>query len=308
MRYLRQCITFCAEEGEHRMRIPFSTLAALLGLLLGSEQGVFGQVSAPPGGLPPQPGAARPQPGQPGQAARGEAPPGAPGAADVDELLKDYDINQDGYLTRQELPPSLRQRFDQIDTDKDGKISRRELERGLMHLHPQHRPSDFIFALVELSTVDPHNQGEVQRIYDVLRKLDRNRDGKIDAEELKVGQQQIVQDRIKFLFDELDADKDGRISKTEARGQLRQDFNQLDANRDGFIDRDELRRAAAVRPPADSQPQPGAERVPPPADRGTAPRTGAQPLPEPPPAPATVPGCPPLRRVPPSAPVPPPPA
>ena len=135
---------------------------------------------------------------------RGKAP-----RFDLERFLKDYDTNKDGRLSRNELPPELRPAFDRIDADKDGKVSREELERGIAHLHPMRRPSDLIHVLIEMSDCDDACHGEVQRAYDILRKLDKNKDGKIDPDELKAAREQIVKDRVDYLFKELDKNKDG---------------------------------------------------------------------------------------------------
>jgi hypothetical protein len=50
----------------------------------------------------------------------------------------------------------------------------------------------------------------------------------------------------KRLLTELDADKDGKVSKDEAaKGLLPEDFDKIDANRDGFLTEDELRTSIA---------------------------------------------------------------
>ena len=177
----------------------------------------------------------------------GATPPGKGPRFDLERFLKDYDINKDGRLSRNELPPELRPAFDRIDANKDGKVSREELKRGIAHLQPTRRPSDLIHVLIEMSGCDDACHGEVQRAYDILRKLDKNKDGKIDADELKAAREQIVKDRVDYLFKELDKNKDGKISRDEAQGMLRQDFDEIDRNKDGFIDREELTRAATAR-------------------------------------------------------------
>jgi uncharacterized protein (TIGR03000 family) len=174
----------------------------------------------------------------------GAAPPGKPLRFDLDRFLKEYDKNKDGHLSRDELPPELRPAFDRLDADKDNKVSRDELERGIPHLQPARRPSDLIYVLIEMSDSDDVSHGEIQRAYDILRKLDKDKDGKIDPGELKAARGQIVKDRITYLFEELDKDKDGKISRDEARGMIRQDFDKIDRNKDGYIDRGELTRAA----------------------------------------------------------------
>jgi uncharacterized protein (TIGR03000 family) len=174
-------------------------------------------------------------------------PPGKGPRFDLERFLKDYDTNKDGRLSRNELPPELRPAFDRIDADKDGKVSREELERGIANLQPTRRPSDLIHVLIEMSDCDDACHGEVQRAYDILRKLDKNKDGKIAPDELKAAREQIVKDRVDYLFKELDKNKDDKISRDEAQGMLRQDFDQIDRNKDGFIDREELTRAATAR-------------------------------------------------------------
>jgi uncharacterized protein (TIGR03000 family) len=177
----------------------------------------------------------------------GETHPGKGPRFDLERFLKDYDTDKDGRLTRNELPPELRPAFDRIDADKDGKVSREELERGIAHLQPARRHSDLIHVLIEMSACDDACHDEVQRAYDILRKLDKNKDGKIDADELKAAREQIVKDRVNYLFKELDKNKDGKISRDESKGMLRQDFDEIDRNKDGFIDREELTRAATAR-------------------------------------------------------------
>jgi uncharacterized protein (TIGR03000 family) len=164
----------------------------------------------------------------------------------LDQFLKDYDKNKDGNLSRNELPPELRPAFDRLDVNKDGKVSRKELEAGIAHLHPASRPSDLIHVLIEMSACDDVCESELQRSYDILRKLDKNRDGKIDPDELKVARAKIIEDRLDYLFAELDQNKDGKISRSEAKGMLLQDFDAIDRDKDGFIDRAELKRAATA--------------------------------------------------------------
>jgi Ca2+-binding EF-hand superfamily protein len=85
---------------------------------------------------------------------------------------------------------------------------------------------------------------EIQRIYDLLRKLDTGKNGKIDPRELKTERDRIVAERVKEHFERLDTNKDGKISKEEARGLLKEHFDRIDRNKDGFIDSEELLQAA----------------------------------------------------------------
>jgi len=179
-----------------------------------------------------------------------KAQPIRPVALDVDAFLKDYDRNGDGYLSKDELPERYRHAFDKLDANKDGKLSRDELVRGAASLQPRRRPSDLVFVLVETSDCDECCAEELQVIYDFLRKIDRDGDGKISADELKGAREGLIRKRVDSVFKELDRNGDGKISRDEARGQVKQHFAELDADKDGFISREELTKAVRERPAA----------------------------------------------------------
>jgi len=181
---------------------------------------------------------------------------------DLARLFTEYDRNHDGFLQREELPEELRANFDKVDVNKDGKISPEELHRGMVYFQRQRRPSDLVFVLVEMSDCDECCAGELQTAYDALRKLDRNHDGKIDAEELRQGREAMIAARVDRILKALDANKDGKISKDEARGMIREHFQQLDRNGDGYVDRQELMRGAAERPKAAAGEKTGQGRSP----------------------------------------------
>jgi Ca2+-binding EF-hand superfamily protein len=212
-----------------------------LALLLGGS--VLAQDRREPA-LPPRPGAA------------------PPGGFNANRFFQQYDRNRDGYLERNELPEPLREQFDRLDANHDGRISPEELQRGMASIMPRRRPSDMIYVLIEMTDHDLDATKEVQRAYDILRRLDKNKNGKIDPEELKAEQEQLIKARIDALFKDLDTNGDGRISREEARGQIRADFDRIDTNHDGFIERNELLRAAEQRPA-----QPTRAAVPPPQPR-----------------------------------------
>ena len=107
------------------------------------------------------------------------------------------------------------------------------------------RPSDVVFILIETSGADEESAVELQKMYEVLRKLDKNSDGKIDPEALKAAREQMIDDRVDYLMKELDANEDGQISKDEAKGRIKEHFDRIDQDKDGFISRDELRQAVA---------------------------------------------------------------
>jgi len=167
---------------------------------------------------------------------------------DLDEFVKEYDANKDGFLSKDELPERFRHTFDKLDINNDGKLSREELQKGVVHMQSRRRPSDFVFILVEMSDCDECCAEEIQIVYEFIRKLDTNHDGKVDADELKVGREQLISRRVDAIFKDLDKNKYGKISREEARGQVKRHFDELDSDNDGFVSRDEVTNAAREKP------------------------------------------------------------
>jgi Ca2+-binding EF-hand superfamily protein len=89
--------------------------------------------------------------------------------------------------------------------------------------------------------------GDLQKIYDTLRKLDTAKNGKLDPNAVKSAAESILQERVNDAFNRLDTNKDGKIGKDEARGLIKEHFNRIDTNHDGFIEHDELLKAARER-------------------------------------------------------------
>jgi Ca2+-binding EF-hand superfamily protein len=112
---------------------------------------------------------------------------------------------------------------------------------------PSQTVADTVRTLIEMSDQDPGSAEELQAIYDLLRKLDTNKNGKLDPQALKAEADKILEQRVKEVFTRLDTNKDGKISREEARGRIKEDFDKIDTNKDGFIDMDELLKAARAR-------------------------------------------------------------
>ncbi len=109
------------------------------------------------------------------------------------------------------------------------------------------RLSDALRTLIEMTDCEEGCVDEVQRMYDMLRKLDTAKNGKIDPNALKAERDHILAERVDHLMQRLDTNHDGKISKDEAKGLIKEHFDRIDANKDGVIDRDELLKAAKER-------------------------------------------------------------
>ena len=109
---------------------------------------------------------------------------------------------------------------------------------------PGPRLSDAVKTLIEMTDSEQGCVLEVQRIYDMLRKLDTGKNGKIDPAALKAERERIVAERVKKIVAHLDTNRDGKISRDEAKGLIKEHFNQIDRNGDGVITYEELLQAA----------------------------------------------------------------
>lgn len=105
---------------------------------------------------------------------------------DPDQLFQRLDKNNDGYLDRSEIPERLKDRLQNLDLDNDGKISRQELQKGAAKLGPPAAAPDALFRLLDADRDGKLSKEELQNAPRLLQKFDRNKDGMIDLEELRL--------------------------------------------------------------------------------------------------------------------------
>jgi len=121
-----------------------------------------------------------------------------------EDFIKHFDKNKDGVLTKDEVPPFLARMFARLDANGDGKLDKQEVAALMQGLR---------------------------------RQMARNKNNP------QVRPQQIER-VVNNILQRMDTDKDGKISRKEAKGRVAQLFNQLDTNKDGFVDKQELRQLA----------------------------------------------------------------
>jgi hypothetical protein len=108
-----------------------------------------------------------------------------------------YDANKDGFVDRSEWSAGQDARFKQLDTDKDGRLSKDEMFSRARQAPGQVMQSD----------------RQLERQDRFFQQVDRNRDGFVSKDEF------IAQaDR---NFTRCDLDKDGRTNTAECRQALR---------------------------------------------------------------------------------------
>jgi len=166
--------------------------------------------------------------------------PGAPGRGDISvERLMALDRDDDGKVTKEELPEPLQRVLRRGDTDGDGAIDRAEAEKLVEQIErfrrdrPQGGPG---------GPGGPGGEGFVER----MMSLDRDGDGKITREEMPEWMRARVLDRA-------DANEDGALDREEAE-KMAEEFQRrrggppARAAREGRADDD---RPEQTEPPAE---------------------------------------------------------
>ena len=125
------------------------------------------------------------------------------------------DTNNDGAIDRAEAAasPRLAERFDRMDTDKDGKLRVGEVSQRHGWRHRGHRGHGMMMKL------DTDKDGRISRaeaaaepkFAERFAKLDFNRDGYADRADFKARMEQ----RRGECFDKADLNKDGKLSRVE---------------------------------------------------------------------------------------------
>ena len=229
---------------------------------------VAGAIAALAVGLAPATAQAAPPPG----VASGTAPPvmAAPHA------IPQVRVITDRVMTRDEAVRHVREMFAKLDTNKDGFITRQEVDALRQRMEgAMAMAGDWQKRLADHGIM----MGDRGAIFD---RLDTNHDGSISRQEFMAGRDGVRQERVmilrngandahamggapgmpmrmhggmgmgmhgigEHLFDMADTNHDGRVSLAEAQAAVLAHFDRADTNHDGRITPDERQQMHVMR-------------------------------------------------------------
>jgi Ca2+-binding EF-hand superfamily protein len=189
-----------------------------------------------------------------GQGGRG------PGGGDLKQRFDMLDRNKDGKVSRNEVPEFARERlmplFDRLGKDE---LTLDEFRQGFGGGGAGPRSPLFI-RLLDADRNGRITKAEWAKAADLFSELDKNQDGELDISELmgpppEGAERPPGEGNGGFgpqFFRQMDRNNDGKISLDEAGPRIKQRFQQLDRNGDGFITPEELRSAG---PPPGGRPE-----------------------------------------------------
>lgn len=179
------------------------------------------------------------------------------------EMFARFDSNSDGKISQEEAPERMKRHFGRIDANGDGGVDAEEMAAARAKMagnRPQgapQRPKGTPEPGALLKQFDKDGDGKLsqeeapERMKQYFAVIDADSDGSLSGDELAAalrrmrerqegnsepGRPGTAATNPKRLFNDQDADADGRVTKSEAKGTLLEKFSELDANADGQLD------------------------------------------------------------------------
>ena len=130
-------------------------------------------------------------------------------------------------LSRGELLNQLGARFRAIDVNKDGLVTKEELDAA------------------DKTMVQRVQAGRAKKRAELFDRLDTNKDGQLSRAEFDAADKlRVVAEDSAATITKLDTNKDGKLSAAELQAPALADFNRLDTNKDGILSGNERQRGA----------------------------------------------------------------
>jgi len=172
------------------------------------------------------------------------------GGLDRLKKLKEQDANGDGRIDRAEWkgPPEM---FDRADADKDGALSKEEIQEAVRRLAPDGAGGKLGGAMFRRQDADGDgkiSRGEWKMAADLFDRLDTNKDGFLEMAEVQPkgpGRGWRGGGDGDGFFAQLDKNRDGKVTKDEFADERK--FAEMDADGNGELSAPEVSDAMAKR-------------------------------------------------------------
>ena len=171
-----------------------------------------------------------------------------------ERLLRRFDADRDGKVTKDEFMKDVGARFAELDLNNDGRITEEDLPpamrgRGILTGNadtPRRGIGRRVFTL--LREADANKDGVITRdeaLAAAERRfagLDRNKDGALDKADGDVLRKETADYRVQRFMHRYGADRDGKVTKDQFFAKAKERFARLDRDGDGTLSRGERGR------------------------------------------------------------------
>lgn len=185
------------------------------------------------------------------------------GEAMSQRFLAMFDTNRDGKVTRDEFLARVRVEFGRADLNSDGRITDEDLPpmaRGRNVLKGEGRMGPMMgggmmgggamggrgMMLGRLIEADANKDGVItldEAMASATRRfeqLDRTKDGAVDKADFDALRKETADYRVQRFMHEYGADKDRKVTRDQFFGRAKERFAERDINRDGRLDRQDM--------------------------------------------------------------------
>jgi Ca2+-binding EF-hand superfamily protein len=179
------------------------------------------------------------------------------GGERAQRMLRRFDENKDGKVTREEFTNAARKMFAEVDLTNDGRIDDNDLppmmrgrnalsEGGMGFGRGGGGPMGGGRMMGLLRQADANKDGVVTldeataEAGRMFARLDRNKDNVVDQGDFDALRKETVDYRVKRFIHHFGGDRDGKVTREQFEKVTKERFALHDLNNDGTISRDEI--------------------------------------------------------------------